>query len=207
MTEPSSQKTHEQAISTLTSGLVNALILESEDKGFGDTPSQRIRSLFKDNTSSDTLAGITALSSYMAAKAAERQAAALESVAKVAGELQSAGSSEATGQAMIDLREPKRESLADTYSLPTTTLTLLWALRGILVDAAIRSLSKPDRFDPYRTVTTEEIAWTLRVDSPTFYQMLPVTSTGDVDFALLEAFDILHYGGNDGYPDNWMYGG
>ena len=107
-------------------------------------------------------------------------------------------------------RESKRDYLATTYSLPMPVLTLLWAMRGMLMDASIKALSRPDRFDPYRRVTTEEIAWSLRLSVDDFYLLLPRTSQSggiDFDFSLLEEFDILHYGGTDIAPDDWMYGG
>jgi hypothetical protein len=205
--EPTAAKTQVDAVERLATQLLTGLVKDSQDKGFGATPVEKIRSLFKDNTSGDTLAGITALSEYLSAHHAGRQATALETIAKEIEKSSAAGSSEVAGQAIIDARVSKREALASEHSLPSPTLSLLWALRGIVVDAAIRALSRPDRFDPYPHVTTEEMAWTFRVTPEAFWEMLPRNSGGDIDYSLLEAFDILHYGGTDEYPDAWMYGG
>lgn len=209
MTEPtegsSQAKTYDGSIGDMVKSLINSIIKDSQDT-YGDTPLEKVRNQLKFNTGGDTLAGITALSAYMAARSSERQAAALESIAKTASKLQVAESLDSHGQAIIDQREPKREYLATTFSLPTETLVLLWAMRGMLIDASIKSLSRPDRFDPYRRLTTEEIAWSLRTTPEKLWEMLPRNGDG-IDFELLEDFDILHYNDNDVKPDDWMYGG
>lgn len=200
------QKPHESAIIDLAKSLINDLLKESE-KGIGDNSLDRIIKHVKFGGADATMASISALSAYAHAKAAERQANAIESLAKTASKLQIADQLDSGGQAIVDSRESKRDDLATTYSLPTDTLTLLWALRGILVDASIKSLSKPDRFDPYRRVSTEDIAWTFRVSPEGFWAMLPRNAAGSIDYALLEAFDILNFGGSLDEPDDWLYGG
>jgi hypothetical protein len=110
-------------------------------------------------------------------------------------------------QAITEGRESKLEYLTLTYSLPPSLLTLLWAMRGILMDASIKSLSVPDRLDPYRRVTTEEMSLALRMTPDAFFAALPQDGAGSIDFDLLEDFDILHYSGTDEAPDDWLYGG
>lgn len=204
-TEPTPVKTYDGSIGDMVKSLINSIIKDSQET-YGDTPLEKVRNQLKFNTGGDTLAGITALSAYMSAKAAERQAASLESLAKTASKLQVAETLDTNSQAIVDQRESKRDYLATTYSMDTGTLSLLWAMRGMLVDASIKSLSRPDRFDPYRRLTTEEIAWSLRITSEQLWSMLPRHGDG-IDYELLEDFDILHYDDNDVHPDNWLYGG
>lgn len=208
MAEPSEEapKTYDGSIGDLVKSLINSIIKDSEDT-HGATPLDKIRNQLKFQEGSGTFAGITALSSYMQARAAERQATSLEALAKTASKLQVAEAVETDGQAIVDLRSPRREYLATTYSLPTEVLSLLWAMRGILVDASIKALSRPGRFDPYRRVSTEELAWSLRMSDQQFLAVLPKTAHGKHDYGLLEDFDIMHYGGDDEYPDEWIYGG
>lgn len=198
--------TYDVAISDMVRALISDLVDEAQQLGHGETPREKIRSHLKFNAGENLLHGITALSGYIQARASERQAAALESLAKTAGKLQVAESLELGGQAIVDQRESKRDYLATTYSLPTETLSLLWAMRGMLMDASVKSLSRPDRFDAYRRVRTEEIAWSLRLTPGVFVSMLPRTESG-IDYALLEEFDVMRYGGTDDLPDDWMYGG
>lgn len=201
-------KTYDGSISDMIKMLINDLVDEANSHGYGDTAREKIRSHLKHGAGENTMHGITALSAYVQARAAERQAIAMESLAKTASKLQVAESLDSGAQAIVDQREPRRDYLASTYSLPTETLSLLWSIRGMLVDASIRALSKPDRFDPYRKVTTEEIAWTLRVTDSWIWEHLPRTPDDDIDYALLEDFDIVHYRENDdGSPDDWLYGG
>jgi hypothetical protein len=199
-------KPYEGAIIDLAKNLITDLLKESQ-KGIGDSPLEKIMHHVKYGGADATMASISALSAYAHAKAAERQADAIEALAKTANKLQIADQIETAGQAIVDERESKRDYLASTYSLPTHTLTLLWALRGMLVDASIKSLSKPDRFDPYRRVSTDEVAWTLRMSPEQFWDALPRHSDGAIDYSLLEAFEILHYGGTVSEPDQWIYGG
>ncbi len=203
---PTPTKTYDGSINDLAKALINDLIEESQ-KTHGDTPKEKIKNHFKFQAGESTLHAITALSTYAMARTQERQATAMESIAKTASKLQVAEAVESGGQAIVDMREPKREYLASTYSLPPKTLSFLWAVRGMLMDASIKSLSRPDRFDPYRRLTTEEIAWSLRVAAPGFYEWLPKTSEGSIDYDLLEEFDIMHYGGTDTEPEDWAYGG
>lgn len=209
MTEPTDSttppKTYDGSIGDMVKSLINSIIKDSQDT-YGDTPLEKVRNQLKFNTGGDTLAGITALSAYMTARSSERQAAAMESLAKTASKLQVADSLDTNAQAIVDQREPKRDYLATTYSLPTETLAVLWAMRGMLMDASIKSLSRPDRFDPYRRLTTEEIAWSLRMTSEKLWEALPRHGDG-IDYELLEEFDILHYNDDDVHPDNWIYGG
>lgn len=202
----STPKPYEGAIIDLAKSLITDLLKESQ-KGIGDDSLDKIIKHVKFGGADATMASISALSAYANAKAAERQADAIESLAKTANKLQIADQIDTAGQAIVDERESKRDYLASTYSLPTQTLSLLWALRGMLVDASIRSLSKPDRFDPYRRLSTEEIAWSLRMTSEAFWDALPRNPDGSIDYSLLEAFDVLHYGGTADYPDQWIYGG
>lgn len=204
--EPTPSQKYDISIGDMTKLLINAIIKDSENS-YGDTPMEKIRYQLRHGTGNDTLGGITALSSYMAARAAERQATAMESLAKTASKLQVADALDTSGQAIVDDRESKRDYLATTYSLPTELLSFLWAIRGMLIDGSLKSLSKPAQFEPYRRVTTEEIAWTLRMTEQQFYDRLPRTPQGEIDYSILQEFDILHYGGTDERPDNWMYGG
>lgn len=212
MTEPDTHeqpnKNHDDAVAELSKSLINVFIKSSQD-AHGDTPLDKLKNAAKYDGNEPMWAGITALSAHRSAKAAERQAAALEDISKTVRRIQISEDSSVPAQAIIDQREPRRDYLATTYSLPTATLSLLWAMRGMLVDASIKSLSRPDRFDPYRRLTTEEIAWSLRMSPAEFYAALPYKHDlrPAIDFDLLEAFDIYHYGGTSDAPDDWMYGG
>lgn len=206
---PQPQKTnYEGSISELAKALISDLLKEAQDKQ-GDTPLDKIIFHIKFGGADAAMESISALSAYVHAKAAERQADAMESLAKTANKLQIAEQIDVVaGQAIVDERESKRDYLASTYTLKPDVLMLLWALRGLLVDASIRSLSRPDRFDPYGRLTTEEIAWSLRMTTEEFLRKLPRTEiSGNIDFSLLEDFDIVHYSGTDAAPDEWMYGG
>jgi hypothetical protein len=78
----------------------------------------------------------------------------------------------------------------------------------MLMDASIKSLSKPGEFHPYRRVTTAELAWGLRMKPEDFLGELPRTPRGGlIDYVILADFDIMHYGGSDSAPDDWMFGG
>jgi hypothetical protein len=200
------QKTYDGSIGDMVKSLINSIIKDSQDT-YGDTPLEKVRNQLKFNTGGDTLAGITALSAYMSARSSERQAAALEALAKTASKLQVADSLDTNAQAIVDQRESKRDYLATTYSLPFKTLAVLWAMRGMLMDASIKSLSRPERFDPYRRLSTEEIAWSLRLAPEGLWESLPKTADGGIDYEILEDFDIMHYGGADDAPDDWLYGG
>jgi hypothetical protein len=200
------QKTYDGSIGDMVKSLINSIIKDSQDT-YGDTPLEKVRNQLKFNTGGDTLAGITALSAYMSARSSERQATALEALAKTASKLQVADSLDTNAQAIVDQRESKRDYLATTYSLPFKTLAVLWAMRGMLMDASIKSLSRPERFDPYRRLSTEEIAWSLRLAPEGLWESLPKTADGAIDYEILEDFDIMHYGGTDDAPDDWLYGG
>jgi hypothetical protein len=200
------QKTYDGSIGDMVKSLINSIIKDSQDT-YGDTPLEKVRNQLKFNTGGDTLAGITALSAYMSARSSERQATALEALAKTASKLQVADSLDTNAQAIVDQRESKRDYLATTYSLPFKTLAVLWAMRGMLMDASIKSLSRPERFDPYRRLSTEEIAWSLRLAPEGLWESLPKTADGALDYEILEDFDIMHYGGADDAPDDWLYGG
>lgn len=210
MTEPTEEtpvRTHDDAVRTWVKSLINGIVKASESNTHLSSPQDRLMFELRSKADDKVMTGITGLSAYLSALAADRQAQALESLAKSARGMAMAETTDTNAQAIVDDRESKRDYLASTYSLPTHVLTLLWSLRGMLVDASIKSLSRPDRFDPYRRLTTEEIAWTLRVDPGDFYIMLPQTANGMIDYDLLEAFDIVHYGGTDLQPDEWMYNG
>lgn len=206
ITQDSPTPTHDSAIGELCKTLINAFVKKSQDT-HGDTPLAKLQNAIKYDGNEAMWDGITALSTYLSARAQERQAQSLESLAKTLAAQHRTESASTDAQAVIDSREPVRDYLASTYSLPMPTLSLLWAVRGMLVDAAIRSLSKPSRFDPYERLTTDEIAWALRMDRADLYAMLPQTPNGSIDFALLEDFGIVHYGGSDTEPDDWMFGG
>jgi len=193
-------------VGNMLKALINDIVEEAQD-AHGKTPREKIRTHLKYGAGENTMHAITAMSAYGTFRAAERQAAATEALAKTVAKLQVADSVDVKGQAIVDLRQSKRDYLATTFSLPTEQLSLLWAIRGMLIDASLKALSKPDRFEPYMRVTTEEIAWTLRISSEKIIEQLPRTSSGHIDFALLEEFDIMHYTDDDDGPDNWMYGG
>lgn len=209
MSEPSETpvRTHDDAIKSWVKSLINGIVKSSEDNTHLKTPQERLIFELRQRADDKTMVGITGLSSYLSALAADRQATALESLAKAASRMAMSEASDTTAQAIVDDRESKRDYLASTYSLPTETLLLLWAMRGMLVDASIKSLSRPDRFDPYRRLTTKEIAWSLRLTDAAVWNALPRTDSGDIDYELLEAFDLMHYGGSPTHPDDWMYGG
>lgn len=196
--------THDDAISSLVKSLINSVVKDSES-AYGDTPREKLKNQIKQRSDDSMMNGITALSTYLLAQASNRQAAALESLSRTATRLQFHESDNA--QAIVDSRESKRDYLATTYSLPPAELSLLWAMRGMLIDASIKSLSRPDRFDPYRRLTTEEISWSLRITPVLLYSGLPRNDEGDIDFALLEDFDIVYYDGTPEEPDGWMYNG
>lgn len=202
-------RNHDDAIGDLVKSLINSIVIESSTVQ-ADSPRERLLLHIK-RRSDDSLNGaITALSSYLQARAQERQAQSTEALVKAVRELsiQTTDTPDnVDAQAIIDLREPKRDYLATTFSLPSETLSLLWAMRGMLVDASIKSLSRPSRFDPYQTLTSEEIAWSLRVTKEELWEHLPRNAAGAIDYALMEEFDIHHYGGTDEEPETWMYGG
>ena len=205
--QPAPAKTYEVSIGDMVRMLINDLVDEANTHGYGDAAREKIRSHLKHGAGENTMHGITALSSYMTARAQERQATDMESIAKTASKLQVAGSLASGGQAIVEQRESRREYLSTTYSLPTETLSFLWSIRGLLVDASIKSLSVPSRLEPYQRLITEDIAWALRVTPEDVWSMLPRTPQGSVDFSLLEEFGIYHYGGTEEKPDEWMWGG
>jgi hypothetical protein len=206
--EPTTEKSYDGSLANLVKSLINDVLKESQRLA-GDTALEKARKHIQHGVGDNTFLAVTALSTYIQAQAAERQAAATESLAKTAAKFQMSETTETNAQAIVDQRESKREYIASTYSLDTDTLTFLWAFRGILIDASIKSLSRPDRFDPYRRVTNEEVAWTLRLSEEQLLARLPRTDqeSGEIDFTLLEEFDILHYGGDLDNPDVWLYGG
>lgn len=199
-------KTHDGAILDMVKMVINSIVKDSES-AHGDTPREKVKNQIKLRSDPATVGAINALSSYAHARAAERQATAMESIAKTVKATAMVETVDTNAQAMVDLREPKRDYLATTYSLPTETLALLWSVRGMLMDASVRSLSKPERFDPYQRLTTDEIAWSLRLTSDEFIARLPRRPNGEIDYGLLEEYDLMHYGGTDDKPDDWLYGG
>lgn len=199
-------KTHDGAILDLAKTLINSIVKDSEN-AHGDTPRDRLKFQVKERSDPTLVGAINALATYGMARAAERQATAMESIAKTAKATAMVETVDANAQAMVDQRESKRDYLATTYSLSPRLLSLLWAMRGMLMDASVRSLSRPDRFDPYRRLSTDEIAWSLRIAPDEFLYGLPRTANDEIDYGLLEEFDIMHYGGTPDAPDDWMYGG
>lgn len=197
----------DKAIDEITRALIGTFIKDVEELPYGDSPIGKIRNYLIKAKSEKLLEGVGDLSAYLNAHAAERQARALEQIAAHVSAQEMAEKSSTRTQAITEGRESKLEYLTLTYSLPPTLLTLLWAMRGILMDASIKSLSVPDRLDPYRRVTTEEMSLALRMAPDAFLAALPQDGDGSIDFDLLEDFDILHYGGTDEFPDDWMYGG
>lgn len=197
----------DQAIDEITRALIGTFIKEVEGNSYGDTPLDKIRNYIALSKSEKLLEGVADLSAYLAAHAAERQAKALEQIAAHVSAQQIATETSTRTQAITESRESKLEYLTSTYSLPTVYLSLLWAMRGILMDASIKSLSVPERLDPYRRVTTDEMAFALRMTPEDFIAALPQDTDGSIDFDLLEEFDVLHYGGTDEAPNDWMYGG
>lgn len=200
--------TTDQAISTLIRSMISALIARSREEDYGKTPLEKLEYTLTDRTKSESLLkGINSFTEFLAARAAERQAKALETIAAQGATHRIVSEANQTAQAIIDAREPKREHLALTYSLPPEMLTHLWAMRGIVMDAAVKSLSRPDRFDPYGKVYTDDMAYTLRLSTDEFLARLPRKNDGSLDVELLDAFDIRYYGGSTNQPDEWMYGG
>lgn len=199
-------KTHDGAMLDLAKTLINSIVKDSET-AHGATHRERLKNQVKLRSDPAMVSAISALATYGMARAAERQATAMESIAKTAKATAMVETVDSNAQAMVDQREPRRDYLATTYSLPSEYLTLLWSMRGMLMDASIKSLSRPDRFDPYRRLSTEEIAWSLRMSQDDLWSLLPRRPNGTVDYDLLEAFDLMHYGGTPDAPDDWMYGG
>lgn len=199
-------KTHDGAILDMVKMVINSIVKDSEN-AHGASERERLKNQIKLRSDPAMVGAINALSTYGMARAAERQATAMESIAKTAKGMAMVDTVDTNAQAMVDLRESKRDYLATTYSLSPRLLSLLWAMRGMLMDASVRSLSRPDRFDPYRRLSTDEIAWSLRVATDEFLADLPRTATDEIDYGLLEEFDIMHYGGTPDAPDDWMYGG
>jgi hypothetical protein len=197
----------DKAIDEITRALIGTFIKEVENTPYGDSPIEKIRNFLIQSKSEKLLEGVADLSSYIAAHAAERQAKALEQIAAHVSAQQAAAQTSTRTQAITESRESKLEYLTLTYSLSTPLLSLLWAMRGILMDASIKSLSVPDRLDPYRQVTTEEMALALRMTPGAFQAALPRDGDGAIDYDILEDFDLLHYDGTDDAPDGWMYGG
>lgn len=205
-TEEELPPTHDEAIGALIKSLINGEVAASKD-AFGDTPRDRLRNHMKNRANDTVMGSIVGLSAYLQARAAERQATAMEKVARTVSTTATASREDVTAQAIVDEREPRRDYLATTYSLPFKTLALLWAMRGMVMDAAIKSLSRPERFDPYLRVSTEDIAWSLRLAPEGLWSALPRNPRGEIDYRLLEEWDIVHYGGTSEQPDDWMYGG
>lgn len=207
--DPTVKPTHDGAILDLCKTLINSIVSDSETV-HGDTPRERLKNQVKHRSDPNMVGAIAALSTYGLARATERQATATEMVAKAMGRLRSNGGDDTvdeTAAAMVELREPKRDYLATTYSLPTDLLLLLWSVRGMVMDASVRSLSKPERFEPYRVLKTDEIAWSLRMEPRSFIERLPRMADGSIDYDLLEDFGLMHYGGSPEAPDDWLYGG
>lgn len=205
-TETPTARDHDSAVAELCRMLINSVVKDSESI-YGDTARERLVNHVKSRTDERMMQALDAFSAYRSAQAQERQAAAMESIAKTASRIQMTESIDTTAQAIVDEREPKREYLASTYSLPPKTLMLLWSMRGMLVDASIKSLSRPDRFDPYRKVSTEDIAWTLRFAPEGLLKILPRKDDDSIDFDLMEEFGIVHYDGTPEQPDGWMFAG
>lgn len=208
--DPMVKQSHDGAILDLCKTLINSIVSDSETV-HGDTPRERLKNQVKHRSDPNMVGAIAALSTYGLARATERQATATEMVAKAMGRLQPNGADngtvDETAAAMVEMREPKRDYLASTYSLPTDLLLLLWSVRGMVMDASVRSLSKPERFEPYRVLKTDEIAWSLRVEPRSLVERLPRMADGSIDYDLLEDFGIMRYGGTPDEPDDWMYGG
>lgn len=201
-----SQATHDAAISGLCKTLINGFIKDSKEK-HGDTDLDRLKNAIRYDGNEAMWDGITALSSYLSARAATRQAEALESIARTVASQARSQAANTDAQALVDDRQPQRDHLATTYSLPSKQLSLLWAMRGMLMDAAVASLSRPNAFEVYERISTEDLAWSLRITPADLLNDLPRTSDDAIDFRLMEAFGIFHYGGTDTAPDDWMYGG
>lgn len=200
-------KVSDQAIDEITRALIGTFIRNVEEQPYGDTPIEKIRNSLIQSRSEKLLEGVSDLSEYLHARASERQAKALEQIASFVSSQDTAQKTDARTQAITEERESRREYLTITYSLFPETMALLWAMRGILMDASIRNLSVPDRLDPYRRVSTSDMALSLKLTQEKFVDSLPRNPEGEIDFELLEDFDILHYGGTDELPDEWIYGG
>lgn len=205
-------KSFEELINDLIKALINSMITESQALPYGDNELDKMRKYLQ-NAGENTLHAITAMSAYAQARAADRQATAIEALSKtisrthVSSRVMTSDSTTVPGQSIVDQRESKRDYLATTYSYPSETLALLWAVRGILTDASFKALSNPAVFEPYRKVTSAELAWSLRLSPEVFLNMLPKSPHGSIDFTVLEDFDIYHYDGTDEEPDGWMFGG
>src|SRR5687768_9744131 len=119
MTDPeeTQTRTHDDAISELSKALINVFIKSSQD-AHGDTPLDKLKNAAKYDGNEPMWSAVSALSAHRAAKAAERQASALESLSKTVSAQQHFEDSDAAAQAIVDQREPKREYLSTTYSLP-----------------------------------------------------------------------------------------
>lgn len=201
-------KVSDQAIDEITKALIGTFIRNVEEEPYGDSPIEKIRSYLITSKSEKLLEGVADLSAYLHAQSAHRQAKALESIAASINKAQLSSDTDSRAAAIVNDRESKLEYLSLTYSLDTQTLSLLWAMRGILMDASIKSLSKPDRFDPYRRVSTEDLAHALRLSPEGLIQALPnIPDSAKIDYELLDDFDIMHYGGTPEFPDEWIYGG
>lgn len=200
-------KVADQAIDEITRALIGTFIKNVEEHPYGDSPLEKIRNYLIQSKSEKLLEGVSDLSDYLHARAAERQAKALEQIASYVSVQKAAVESTTRTQTIAEERESKLEYLTITYSFPSDVLSLLWAMRGILMDASVRSLSVPNRLDPYRRVTTEEIALALRLSPGELIEALPRNPEGQIDFELLEDFAIIHYGGTDVFPDDWVFGG
>lgn len=206
---PEPEPTHDSAIAELCKTLINAFVKDANQKDdtHGKTALAKLQNAIRYDGNEAMWDGITALSAYTSARAAERQASALETIARTAVAQERAQAATSDAQALVDDREPKRDYLASTYSLSTEQLSLLWAMRGIVMDAAVASLSRPQTFEPYAQVSSEEMAWTLRLSQQEFNSRLPRTDSGKIDYRLLEEFGAYHYGGDESTPDQWMFGG
>lgn len=206
-------KVPDQAIDEITKALIGTFIKNVEEVPYGDSPLDKIRSYLITSKSEKLLEGVADLSAYLQAQSLHRQAKALESIAASLNKAQLSTETDNRAQAIVNERESKLEYLSITYSFDPDTLALLWAIRGILMDASIKSLSRPDRFDPYRRVSTETLAHALRLTPERFISSLPRKTDGPrtngfhIDYDLLEDFDIMHYGGTTEFPDEWIYGG
>ncbi len=200
-------KTHTDAILELAKTLLNSIVKDSEKVDHVSTPMEKLKVQVKDRSDPAMVGAISALSAYGQARASERMATAMETIAKTVKATATDAAVDTNATAMIDLREPKREYLATTYRLDSHTLSLLWAIRGMLIDAALKSLSVPSRFDPYLVTTTEQLAYSLKLDPEDLLELLPKNTKGEIDYRLLEEFEIMRYGGTDEAPDDFMYGG
>lgn len=200
-------KVPDQAIDEIARALIGTFIKNVEEHPYGDAPIEKIRNYLIQSKSEKLLEGVADLSAYIQARASERQAKSLEQIAAHVTAQETGNKTDARTQAITEERDSKREYLTITYSFPPEKMAMLWAMRGILMDASVRSLSVPDRLDPYRRVSTEDMALALRLSPEEFLERLPRKGNEAIDFELLEEFDILHYAGTDASPDDWIYGG